>query len=1427
MNPTNSTIDRPFRHGLTTRVAASLLLALALFGGLCLLLFLMLQPSPAQAQTFYSVCSRTLFVQEELIKTVRNLDSITAQQMNEWCGSVSASQLAGITSLDFGDVPTYHNTHFLKVGDFDNLTGLTQLDLSGLGLGTIKPRSGEFPYEDSTIHLGDLWRDLSNLETLSLADNKLYPRLPYNAFQGLGNLEELDMRNALEKPDQTSCNVDARETTPNAFAALTSLQTYNGSAYTAPPAAPMNLQVTRSGDVFTLTWDAPTGGTVTGYRIARNVNEWAPRQYEMGCSVGPGEQIGTTASGTLQYRDDMSWIRKGRGRGYDNLWSLEYHVNAQSASGLGPTATLRLSQEVVQGTPKLRANFSIGHEDQKTNFDRILGTVETKYSRQVPFTVTLWPAASQTVTVNYHTRSGTATEDVDYTGQSGTLTFNAGETEKTVIVPVIDDTIADSGEKFYLVLSTASGAPIAIAEATGTIYNDDPPPNLSVADAEGVEGDYSTLDFVVRVNPAVELTVTVDYATSDGTATAGEDYTATSGTLTFWPGQTTKTISVPITKDEVDDDGETVTLTLSNPSGENISDGEATGTIRDSTSESASVEPLWSADMTVADYENGNFGAGSADLLTNQGGSAGLKAKWLFYDSVRRELNLAFTTVIKNTSGLRLWMGSDVLAFSGGDSGITISNVENMGWTDGETIKVFVTDGSSVETSPANTAPTGLPTISGAIQGGETLTASTSGISDGDGLDNVSFSYQWIRGDSDIENATAATYTLEDADVGETIKVRVTFNDDEGHQESLTSAATEAVKAANNAATGAPTISGTAQVGQTLTASTSGIVDADGLDDVSYSYQWIRNDGTADVDIQDATAATYTLSDDDQGKIIKVRVTFTDDNDNQESLTSTATEAVAAASVQSNSAATGAPSISGTAQAGQTLTASTSGIVDTDGLDDVSYSYQWLADDADITDATASTYTLTDDDVGTTIKVRVSFTDDRDNQESLTSAATAAVTARPNNAATGAPTISGTAQAGQTLTASTSGISDADGLDDASYSYQWLADDADIQDATASTYTLTDDDVGTTIKVRVSFTDDRDNQESLTSTATAAVTARPNNAATGAPTISGTAQAGQTLTASTSDIVDDDGLDDVSYSYQWLADDADITDATASTYTLTDDDVGTTIKVRVSFTDDRDNQESLTSTATAAVTARPNNAATGAPTISGTAQAGQTLTASTSGIVDDDGLDDVSYSYQWLADDADITDATASTYTLTDDDVGKTIKVRVTFTDDRDNQESLTSAATSAVTARPNNSATGQPTISGTAQVGQTLTASTSAITDSDGLDNVSYSYQWIRSNGGTDSDIAGATSSTYDLVQADQGKNIKVKVSFTDDRNNQESLTSTATTTVAARPNNPATGAPTISGTAQVGQTLTASHDRHRRRRRSGQCFLQLSVDT
>ena len=205
-------------------------------------------------------------------------------------------------------------------------------------------------------------------------------------------------------------------------------------------------------------------------------------------------------------------------------------------------------------------------------------------------------------------------------------------------------------------------------------------------------------------------------------------------------------------------------------------------------------------------------------------------------------------------------------------------------------------------------------------------------------------------------------------------------------------------QAANSPATGGPGIDGFLRVGQTLTATTTGIQDEDGMSGAVFAYQWIRRDlaTVTDTDIAGATGSTYTVTTGDEGKALMVRVTFSDDAGNEESLTSFAViislPLVIPDEEEANTPATGSPGIDGSPVVGRTLTATTSDIGDDDGITDADFAYQWLAGDAAIEGASASTYTVAAGDVGKALKVRVTFTDDAGNEESLTSAPTAAVT---------------------------------------------------------------------------------------------------------------------------------------------------------------------------------------------------------------------------------------------------------------------------------------------------------------------------------------------------------------------------------------------------------------------------------------------------
>jgi hypothetical protein len=168
-----------------------------------------------------------------------------------------------------------------------------------------------------------------------------------------------------------------------------------------------------------------------------------------------------------------------------------------------------------------------------------------------------------TVTVNYATANGTATDGADYTSTSGTLTFSATETSKTVTITVLADTLDEHDETVLLNLSSARHGTIGDGQGVGTVTDNDPPPTAQFsASSYTVAEDGVNATITVTLSAASGKTVTVYYATSNGTATAGTDYTTTTGSVVFDPGQTSKTFTVPILDDTTDEWDETVNLTL-------------------------------------------------------------------------------------------------------------------------------------------------------------------------------------------------------------------------------------------------------------------------------------------------------------------------------------------------------------------------------------------------------------------------------------------------------------------------------------------------------------------------------------------------------------------------------------------------------------------------------------------------------------------------------------------------------------------------------------------------------------------------------------------------------------------------------------------------------------------------------------------------
>ncbi|HWU71038.1 MAG TPA: Calx-beta domain-containing protein, partial [Pseudoxanthomonas sp.] len=197
------------------------------------------------------------------------------------------------------------------------------------------------------------------------------------------------------------------------------------------------------------------------------------------------------------------------------------------------------------------------------------------------FTVSLSNPSATDVTVTLNTANGTAVAPGDYTAQTGVVvTILAGSTTATVNVPTVEDAIFEGNENFTATLSSPVGATLGTATGIATIAEDDVAPTLSINDVSASESA-GTATFTVTLSGASATAVTVDYATANGTATAGSDYAAGSGTLTFAPGVTTQTISVVINDDATDEPDETYTLGLSNAVAATIADNSGLGTIVD------------------------------------------------------------------------------------------------------------------------------------------------------------------------------------------------------------------------------------------------------------------------------------------------------------------------------------------------------------------------------------------------------------------------------------------------------------------------------------------------------------------------------------------------------------------------------------------------------------------------------------------------------------------------------------------------------------------------------------------------------------------------------------------------------------------------------------------------------------------------------
>lgn len=197
------------------------------------------------------------------------------------------------------------------------------------------------------------------------------------------------------------------------------------------------------------------------------------------------------------------------------------------------------------------------------------------------FNVFLSAASASTVTASFATASNTATSGTDFTPNSGTVTFTAGQTMQTITVSVLGDVTPEADETLFVNLTNPVNATIGDSQGVGTIKNDDALPALTISDVTLSEGNSgaTSFDFTVTLTPASAFPVTVNWASADNTAISGSDYQPASGSLTFAAGQTTKTVSVFVNGDITTEPNESFFVNLFNPGNASISDAQGQGNI--------------------------------------------------------------------------------------------------------------------------------------------------------------------------------------------------------------------------------------------------------------------------------------------------------------------------------------------------------------------------------------------------------------------------------------------------------------------------------------------------------------------------------------------------------------------------------------------------------------------------------------------------------------------------------------------------------------------------------------------------------------------------------------------------------------------------------------------------------------------------------
>ncbi|HEY0343048.1 MAG TPA: choice-of-anchor P family protein [Solirubrobacteraceae bacterium] len=317
----------------------------------------------------------------------------------------------------------------------------------------------------------------------------------------------------------------------------------------------------------------PTTGAATSYSLGVNpedVDIVPPNENFFGVNFGGSQLMGAPASEFCNIRGDVVSAQES-GVLWDVHWSGTQFVTTNLAQVTQWEHVTFAPVGIVEIPPPPAASID------DVTVDESAGTAT--------FTVKLSHAVNgpcpDPVSLKFATANGSATAPADYGSTNGTLTFAPGEDTKTITVPIVDDSIAENDENFFVGLSGPLGATIADDRGVGTIIDNDA--RISINDVTVTEGDAGTTPatFNVTLSHSSSKTITVQYATADGTATAPADYGTTSGTVTFAPGETSKAVVVQVRGDTIDEPNETFTVKLSQPTNAAFADDTGVGTIID------------------------------------------------------------------------------------------------------------------------------------------------------------------------------------------------------------------------------------------------------------------------------------------------------------------------------------------------------------------------------------------------------------------------------------------------------------------------------------------------------------------------------------------------------------------------------------------------------------------------------------------------------------------------------------------------------------------------------------------------------------------------------------------------------------------------------------------------------------------------------